>query len=178
MMFGRKKKVLAAYASSLATLINTTFWPLRQLHGGELPPEVTSDKFILGYIRGVIQGGATSMGLETADQLDLIVQVYEMLFPEQGRELYRLSQDWAKNEMEDTQNMTPTEARKIIKQSKGKVLLTAFGLGDEESVPYHKAQREYMTGNTDMDFEELGKSLHSLEEHLDREYIQPGRRGS
>ena len=48
MMFGRKKKVLAAYASSLATLINGTFWPLRKVHGDELPPEVTRDKFILG----------------------------------------------------------------------------------------------------------------------------------
>ncbi len=177
MMFGRKKKILAAYASSLATLINVTFWPLGKLHGDELPPEVTRDKFILSYIRGVVQQGATSMGFETVNQLDLAMQVYEMLFPGQGRELLKLSQGWMENELEDTQNMAPAEARKIIKQSKDKPFMTAFLLGLEESAPYLEAQIEYMTGNTDMDLGELGP-LPSLAEHLDGKYIQPGRRGS
>lgn len=77
-----------------------------------------------------------------------------MFFPGQGRELHRLTEDWWKNEMEDmedTQNMTPAEARQIIKQSKDKVHLTAFYLGKDES------KRE---------------SGRSLSEHLERKYMQ------
>lgn len=61
-MFGRKKKAMAEYASGLAKIINVLFVPLRQLHGGDLPPEVTADKFILGYIAGVVMRGGTRCG--------------------------------------------------------------------------------------------------------------------
>ncbi len=81
-MFGRKKKAMAEYASGLAKIINVLFEPLRQLHGGELPPEVPTDKFILGYIAGVVTRGAHAAGFTgPTDGDDITVQVYEMFFP-------------------------------------------------------------------------------------------------
>ena len=153
-MFGRKKKkLLAAQATNLAILIDTIFSPLRQLHGGELPSAVTTDKFILGYMWGMIRQAARFTGLtEVTDTVNLRLQLYEIFFPGQGVEIINLCANWYENQDEE--------------------YVAAVNLGLEEAVPYHKAVIEYMTGKTDVDFEELGQSLHSLEEHLDRKYIQ------
>lgn len=99
-LFG-KKKALEQFAATIATMINGSFWSLRKDNDGDLPEEMSNDRFVLGYICGVT-GGMNLAGRfsKPKDKGSVLVAVHDLLFPGRGMEIARKGVEWLKNKDE------------------------------------------------------------------------------
>jgi len=146
-LFNRKKKQLEQMASNICTMLNVIFWPLRKMNDDDLPSGFETDKFLLGYIYGVIVAGGFVYGLKKpVDKGMLTVSVFEMFFPSIGMDIASNCTTWANENNEGFCN--------------------GMDLGMDESSIVYKAM---MTGDENAVKNTVG-ALQSLEKHLHENY--------
>lgn len=146
-LFG-KKKALEQFAANIATMINFSFWPLRKDNDGDLPEEMSNDRFVLGYIVGVTGGWIHTAGLsKPKDQGSVLVSVYDLFFPGRGREVELKCDEWSNN--------------------KDEVFLRAMKIALEESSTVYKAM---MSGDEKAAERSVG-ALRSFNNHIHTNYL-------